>query len=236
MSSTEENVFARWSRRKLSARSPEVPAHDAAPPQETTAKAPAADPHDQGQAPDTRQSEANEPLPRIEDLTAECDLSAFLRDGIPQALKSAAMRKMWSLDPGIRDYVGPAEYAWDFNKAGSMAGFGPVDPKNAVVDFLSKITPDLPPGEDEPIAAWPGLDPEPMRPGDHDIAVPNPAPSAEASDSTAAILQGSDQTKIPVDTHPAPRDETCAASAPSDAAERRQSPVPKSRHGGALPR
>jgi hypothetical protein len=33
---------------------------------------------------------------------------------------------MWSLDPAIRDHVGLAEYAWDFNNPGSMAGFGAV--------------------------------------------------------------------------------------------------------------
>src|SRR5690606_29073749 len=36
------------------------------------------------------------------------------------------------------DYVGPSEYAWDFNQPGSMAGFGPLDAKRTVVDFLSK--------------------------------------------------------------------------------------------------
>ena len=68
-----------------------------------------------------------EPLPSLEDLTADSDLSAFLREGVPAALKNAAMRKMWSLDPAIRDYIGPSEYAWDFNQPGSMAGFGPLE-------------------------------------------------------------------------------------------------------------
>src|SRR5690606_510873 len=83
-------------------------------------------------------AEPTEPLPRIEDLTADSDLTAFLKKGVPMALKSAALRKMWSIDPSIRDYVGPAEYAWDFNQPGSMAGFGPLDPKKSVVSFLSR--------------------------------------------------------------------------------------------------
>ncbi|TIU06806.1 MAG: DUF3306 domain-containing protein, partial [Mesorhizobium sp.] len=53
-----------------------------------------------------------EPLPRVEDLTAESDLSAFLRKGVPKMLKRAALRRMWSLDPAIRDHIGPSEYAW----------------------------------------------------------------------------------------------------------------------------
>ena len=67
-----------------------------------------------------------EPLPRLEDLTAESELTAFLRKGVPEALKKAALRRMWSLDPAIRDFVGPAEYAWDYNNPGSIPGFGTV--------------------------------------------------------------------------------------------------------------
>ncbi|TJW63467.1 MAG: DUF3306 domain-containing protein, partial [Mesorhizobium sp.] len=83
-------------------------------------------------------AQSAEPLPRIEDLTAESDLSAFLRKGVPKMLKRAALRKMWSLDPTIRNYIGPSEYGWDFNEPGSMAGFGPLKASSGpVVDFLS---------------------------------------------------------------------------------------------------
>src|SRR5690606_12871261 len=30
---------------------------------------------------------------------------------------------MWSLDPGIRDFMGPADYAWDFNAPDGVPGF-----------------------------------------------------------------------------------------------------------------
>jgi hypothetical protein len=63
-------------------------------------------------------------LPPIEELSLTSDLAPFLRPGIPAALRSAALRRMWSLDPAIRDYIGPVEYQWDFNTPGGLpAGF-----------------------------------------------------------------------------------------------------------------
>ena len=142
MSGENDNVFARWSRRKLSVDSTELQATENENPSldvavEDAGAVPQATDQEPGPA-QTETDEPAEPLPRIEDLTAESDLSAFLRKGVPMALKSAAMRKMWSLDPNIRDHVGLSEYAWDFNQPGSMAGFGPLDAKETVVGFLSK--------------------------------------------------------------------------------------------------
>ena len=116
-----DNVFARWSRRKLSARLEEPARGDETPSPEVGSEEVGAA-SQEPEAAETETDELEEPLPRIEDLTAESDLSAFLRKGVPMALKSAAMRKMWSLDPGIRDCRGPSEYAWDFNQPGSMEG------------------------------------------------------------------------------------------------------------------
>ena len=39
----------------------------------------------------------------------------------------AALRRVWSSDPAIRDFVGLSENSWDFNAPGAMAGFGPID-------------------------------------------------------------------------------------------------------------
>ncbi|RWP42440.1 MAG: DUF3306 domain-containing protein [Mesorhizobium sp.] len=142
MSAGSDNVFARWSRLKQAARysSTAGPQNDQLSPDEVAV------PADTGKqlAPaivEPEAAEPAEPLPRVEDLTAQSDLSAFLRKGVPKMLKRAALRKMWSLDPAIRDHVGPSEYAWDFNKPGSMAGFGPLRASSEpVVDFLSTMS------------------------------------------------------------------------------------------------
>jgi hypothetical protein len=106
--SESEGFLGRWSRRKREvtatpAPRPEPPA--AAPPAEAL---PEFDPAS---------------LPPIESLTADSDIAAFLRPQVPAALRSAALRRAWTLDPAIRDYVGPADYAWDYNAADGMAGF-----------------------------------------------------------------------------------------------------------------
>ena len=62
-------------------------------------------------------------LPPVESLTAESDFTAFLRKEVPEALKRAALRKAWALDPAIRDFVGPADYAWDYNAPDGVPGF-----------------------------------------------------------------------------------------------------------------
>ena len=66
-------------------------------------------------------------LPAIESVGAESNIRAFLETGVPVDLARAALRRVWSLDPAIRDFVGLSENSWDFNAPGAMAGFGPID-------------------------------------------------------------------------------------------------------------
>ncbi|MFB9969264.1 DUF3306 domain-containing protein [Pseudoroseomonas cervicalis] len=106
--------FSRWSRRKRGwSRRPRNPRPGPAAPQ---AAAPAA-------APPAEPEFDLSSLPSLESLTAESDFTAFLRPQVPWALRQAALRRMWSLDVGIRDFVGPADYAWDFNAPDGVPGF-----------------------------------------------------------------------------------------------------------------
>jgi len=66
-------------------------------------------------------------LPAIESIGAESNIRGFLEAGVPGDLTRAALRRAWSLDPAIRDFVGLSENSWDFNAPGTMAGFGPID-------------------------------------------------------------------------------------------------------------
>jgi hypothetical protein len=46
---------------------------------------------------------------------------------VPEPLRNAALRRMWSLDPKIRDFVSEArEYAYDWNVPGGVPGSGPL--------------------------------------------------------------------------------------------------------------
>jgi hypothetical protein len=66
-------------------------------------------------------------LPPIESIGAETDIRAFLAPGVPAELTRAALRRAWAADPKIRDFVGLADYDWDFNTPGAIAGFGPLE-------------------------------------------------------------------------------------------------------------
>jgi hypothetical protein len=62
-------------------------------------------------------------LPSVESIDSLTDISGFLQKGIPESLRNAALQKIWSADPAIRDYIGPADWAWDWNTPGGMPGY-----------------------------------------------------------------------------------------------------------------
>src|SRR2546423_8789904 len=126
---SEEEFLARWSRRKREASSgtPErtepMEAHDPTSPPRAV------------EDPSNRGVDLSS-LPPIESIDAVTDITAFLRKGIPQELSRAALRRAWSADPAIRDFVGLAENAWDFNDPNAMPGFGPLDCSEAQLSTL----------------------------------------------------------------------------------------------------
>src|SRR5437870_1400916 len=66
-------------------------------------------------------------LPPIESITAVTDIRPFLAPGVPVDIARAALRRAWSADPRIRDFVGLADYDWDYHATGGPAGFGPLE-------------------------------------------------------------------------------------------------------------
>jgi hypothetical protein len=66
-------------------------------------------------------------LPTIESIGAEPNIRAVLGAGVPVDLARAALRRVWLLDPAIRDFVGLSENSWDFKASGAMTGFRPID-------------------------------------------------------------------------------------------------------------
>ena len=79
-------------------------------------------------------------LPKLEELTGSTDITAFLRKGVPEHLRNAALRKSWALDPAIRNYVNPAlEYAYDWNAPGGVPGGGELGAGVDVARLVSQI-------------------------------------------------------------------------------------------------
>jgi hypothetical protein len=63
-------------------------------------------------------------LPPIESIGAGSDIRPFLAPGVPADLTRAALRRAWSADPAIRDFIGLSENSWDFNGPDGVPGFG----------------------------------------------------------------------------------------------------------------
>jgi hypothetical protein len=167
-----------------------------------------------------------EPLPSLDDLTAESGLGEFLRAGVPEALTTAALRRMWSLDPAIRDFVGPAEYAYDYNTPGAIPGFGaaPEWDASAAKRYVQR-------------SASPSVA-EASTPMQQDQGAPEPGIGARAAgeyqQAQAAPSDADETTEPSAQAKPLPADSTSdPAHEHSDAA---RAGAPARRHGGALPR
>ena len=126
----DKSFLSRWSQRKHEAKQPER-------------DAPAAEADG---APGPVAASAAEPefdlssLPKLEDLTETTDITVFLRKGVPESLRNAALRKSWALDPAIRNYVNPAlDYAYDWNTPGGVPGSGEIGPGVDVARMVSQI-------------------------------------------------------------------------------------------------
>lgn len=114
---TEKSFLSRWSQRKQGAKQPETDGAAERSAEEVDA-APA--PVVEGDADEEFDLSS---LPKLEEITETTDITGFLRKGVPESLRNAALRKSWALDPAIRNYVNPAlDYAYDWNTPGGVPG------------------------------------------------------------------------------------------------------------------
>jgi uncharacterized protein DUF3306 len=202
-----EGFLSRWSRRKRAAAvappaaSPAAPSPPEAAPAEATA------------VPDARPAFDPASLPPVESLTAESDFAAFLRDEVPAALRRAALRRAWTLDPTIRDFVGPADYAYDYNAPDGVPGFS-LNLTGNLERLVAQAIGAAPPAE-EPR--------EEEAPSPVEVAAPSPEP---------APLELPPQDAPVVD---AVADEPAPEAPPARTALVVEAPPVRRRHGGALP-
>jgi uncharacterized protein DUF3306 len=125
----EKGFLARWSQRKQEARR----AVDAPVQENEAAAQPAAEVEAE---PEFDLSS----LPKLEEVTGTTDISVFLRKGVPEHLRNAALRKSWALDPAIRNYVNPAlEYAYDWNSPGGVPGSSEIGASTDVARLVAQI-------------------------------------------------------------------------------------------------
>jgi Protein of unknown function (DUF3306) len=230
--SERETFLARWWRRKQAAPNEPADAESPARPapfegRESAATAAGAEsPHREDAASAARAPDAVVPqfdlasLPPIESIAADTDIRAFLAPGVPAELARAALRRAWAADPKIRDFVGLADYDWDFNAPGSMAGFGPLEMTEELRQIAARII-GPPPAEATAAAKRSELS-EQMDSGGE-------SPSADLvhdrSEQDGRRRIASSERDLPI----------AAAQNRTDAAEKSQIVV-RPRHGGALPK
>ncbi len=155
-----ENFLQRWSRRKLAQPEPSPPREGERPQRETdnlptpSAAAPAP-PDAAASGGDDKQPFDPASLPSIDSIGATSNVDAFLRPGVPPDLTRAALRRAWTSDPAIREFVGLVENGWDFNNPDAVGGFGAIS-ADEVARLASHIVAQLPEAAEADAAAPPG--------------------------------------------------------------------------------
>jgi len=231
---SDEAFLARWSRRKRAvgeavpepapvapqpapvAREPEG---EQAPNQASATAGP--DPADPRETPPSPEVDVSA-LPPVESITAETDIRAFLASGVPAQLTRAALRRAWSADPAIRDFVGLAENAWDFTAPDGVPGFGPLLPGDEASRLVVDVLRPLEEGKTGISATVDKSEGKPVR--EEERTASSTAGDVEESQLAPAAHTPDDEG-----------DNSAAAVQKKAAVEER--PVRVSRgHGGALPR
>ena len=127
------NAFARWVRLKHKAKATAQQAEAVS----TRAEAAAEQPGINAAMQEPFDSAS---LPSIDSITADTDIVSFLKSGVPTELTRAALRRAWTSDPAIRDFIGIAENQWDFNDPNGISGFGRLDATESGVIFLAQVS------------------------------------------------------------------------------------------------
>ena len=119
--SEERNLLSRWSQRKAAVRRGEAPPEPVEEAQPVPQDVPTADPIaaiDSNQSATAEGAPADDDmpaLPPIDELNFESDYTVFLNSKVPETLRRAALRKLWTSDPVLANLDGLNDYDEDYN-------------------------------------------------------------------------------------------------------------------------
>lgn len=222
----EDDFLSRWSRRKRAA---ETEGGEGPERQRAAPDAPPVPHAGEATTPEAPPEALTEPmteaelsaLPRIEDLAEGSDIRLFLNPRVPAALRNAALRRIWSVTPAIRDHRDPAvDYAWDWNTPGGVPGDGHAPSPERAAEMLRELfRTDRPEAAAPPTAESPELVPDSGSRAAQDTAT-DTAPGTAPDTATALISDAGEAHEISRKT------EDSSAPEPSP---------PRRRHGGAVP-
>jgi hypothetical protein len=178
-------------------------------------------------------------LPPLDSISAVSDVRAFLASGVPADLTRAALRRAWTADPSIRDFIGLSENSWDFNARDGVLGFGALDAKD-----IEKL-----------LAQAVGRTEEEEAPADHAVTVGQATVRLDEHPAPTASTEPLPQCNTPSQPSPTSLPDTAVGgseSCPSESVphaapekpplERDRAGEPDAcaagirRHGGALPK
>jgi len=190
------NVFLRWVRLKHKAKATAQQAEAVSTSAEAAAEHPGIN---------AAMQEPFDPasLPSIDSITADTEIVAFLKTDVPTELTRAALRRAWTTDPAIRNFIGIAENQWDFNDPNGIAGFGRLDASENGDTFLAQfssspgVMPDLLAEGPTPVerfasnAAWS----EQSTADQHGQTDARQPPSTDSTTSSCAVAEAGAATK-----------------------------------------
>ncbi len=207
---SEGGFLGRWARRKQEAQraalAPE-PSPTATPP-----TAPAAD-----------QPPVDLPLPSLDSIVPGADVSAFFQAHVPEALRQAALRKLWTTDPEISGFIEMADYQWDFNNPDAIPGWG----SRIDMPDVRRLAGRLLGGDDEEGAHSTDTSSVAEAAQDPEISGPD-----ERKDPIPAVQQETASQPFVGSTGPTGPDDGAVQKTPSESV---LYVAVKKRHGGALP-
>jgi hypothetical protein len=142
-----EGRFSRWSRLKTEALENEPPQIDETLSKFTSENLPVR--AEDAELPtsnseETAEGEETDPapeLPDIETLEKDSDYTPFLAEGVPEAIKKLALRKLWASDPVLANIDGLNDYDEDFTIIEAIKTFVSegVEKLNEAEDKISKV-------------------------------------------------------------------------------------------------
>ena len=246
-----ENFLSRWARRKRDVAKSDVSPADR---EDAAADAPIAAPK-RSAAPDpddkipnaVAEQKTDEPafdlasLPSLDSITGETDIRPFLAVGVPASLREAALKRMWMIDPHVREIVDLAEYAWDFTKPG-VTGFDLSPPTGDIKRMIADIFGEKPEVDSQKEAPSQTARLEPGSParrsddvGEAHRNVTETLPSEELGAEGKADAPQLENESVR-QTLAARNDEQDAASQKYDAAQESENLLPRPSHGRAMPK
>ncbi len=238
--SDREDFLSRWSRRKRDAEKESARPEEQVPVAEPVKQAPTGEAEATGAKPDDE--EKGEPafdlssLPSIESITAETDIRPFLAGGVPAGIRQAALRRAWSADPAIRDFIGIAENQWDFTPGGNAPGFDFSTPSEEIRRAVVQMFTGSSSGEKHRPRDESGFDIEPEPLGQVPVAESAPEPDQIALSSESVDHDVASELTPSSEPVSSARERDVASQNDHASQDEKPTLIAHRSHGGAMPK